>query len=453
MPSFAIENFGCRATEADAVALRHAMLSDGWTHSGDHDRAEVVILNTCTVTSAADSQSREAIRKIHRANPDARIIVTGCYAQRSPEEIAALDGVSCVVGNARQLEIPGLVRDFFPIEFLIGQAKAPASHPASTAPAPIFMSEMASESSIHSGAVESLTGDATRPILKVQDGCNNRCAYCIIPTVRGRSRSLEPDQVIAAVRRYAEAGVREVVLSGINLGSYGRDLSPRVAVEALVRRILDQTTIEQIRFSSIEPQHITEDFISLVASSQRVAHHFHAPLQSGSDRVLRSMHRWYRSTHYAARIERIREMLPHAAIGADVIAGFPGETDADFRQTCEFIESMPFTYLHVFSFSPRPGTEAGGLSNALPGHIIRERARTLRSIGERKTSAFRASQAGTELRALTLGRSTEAWTEAITSNYLKIRITGRHSSNQWLAIRLTSDANEIVPPVPAQPNR
>ncbi len=421
--------------------MRHAMLSAGWTHSPEHHDAEIVILNTCTVTSAADSQSREAIRKIHRSNPAARIIVTGCYAQRAPEEIAALEGVSCVVGNSRQNEIPGLARDFFPLVQLRHDTHQP---PIESGAAPILSGDIFAETTVHVGAAESLTGDATRPILKIQDGCNNRCAYCIIPSVRGRSRSLPPGEVVAAVRCYIEAGVREVVLSGINLGSYGRDLSPRIPLAVIVRRILDETSLEQLRFSSIEPQHITEDFVALVASSRRIAPHFHAPLQSGSDRILRAMHRWYRTAHYAARIELIRKMLPEAAIGADVIAGFPGESGSDFQATLEFVRQMPFSYLHVFSFSERPGTEASRLQTKLPVGAIRERARALRAIGAEKARAFRESQVGKQARALTLARSSGTFTEALTANYLKVRIAGRHAANQWHMVVPTANAEEIA---------
>jgi threonylcarbamoyladenosine tRNA methylthiotransferase MtaB len=439
MPTFSIENFGCRATEADAVALRHGMLTAGWTDVRAHDEAEVVILNTCTVTSAADSQSRDVIRKIHRANPGARIIVTGCYAQRAPEEIAALEGVSCVVGNSRQQEIPALTRDFFPLIQLSGHSIENASQVAA-----VFTGDIAAETTVQPGAAESLAGDSTRPILKIQDGCNNRCAYCVIPAVRGRSRSLRPDEIIAAVKGYVAAGTREIVLSGINLGSYGRDFSPRVSLATVVRRILDETSLEQLRFSSIEPQHITEDFVALVGSSQKIAPHFHAPLQSGSDRILRAMHRWYGAGHYAARIELIRHLLPHAAIGADVIAGFPGETDHEFQESLDFVRRMPLSYLHVFSFSARPGTEAAKLPNMLPGNIIKHRARALRAAADEKSQAFRASQAGAPMRALTLARSNDSWTEALTPNYLKVRIAGRHAANRWHSVTVAPSADQIL---------
>ena len=440
MPSFSIENFGCRATEADAAALRRELLASGLALADGHATAEVVVLNTCTVTDAADSQARDAVRKIHRTNPAARIVVTGCYAQRAPDEIAALDGVALVVGNSHQAQIPGLIgelgpsaagapTDFVPLARLNDDAMSLARGPAKILTGDIF-----AQTGVNipvSATADPSAADRTRPILKIQDGCNNRCSYCVIPFVRGRSRSLAPDAVVAEVRGMVNAGAREIVLSGINLGSYGRDLTPRAALADVVRRILDETELQRLRFSSIEPQDVTEDFVSLVASSPRLAPHFHVPLQSGSDRILRAMHRWYRAAHYAERMQLIRRLLPDAAIGADVIVGFPGETDADFDATAQFIAALPFTYLHVFSFSERPGTAAEHLGDRVPAHVIRERARALRALGEQKAAAFRASQSGRTLRALTLARGGDDWTEALTANYLKVRIPGRHPANEW----------------------
>jgi len=445
MPSFSIENFGCRATEADAAALRRELLASGMTLADGHATAEVVVLNTCTVTAAADSQARDAVRKIHRANPAARIVVTGCYAQRAPEEMASLDGVSLVVGNSHQSQIPVLIRDlhlsaadaptdFVPLARLNDDAMSLARGPAKILTGDIFA--QAGVNIPVSALADAAPADRTRPILKIQDGCNNRCSYCVIPFVRGRSRSLAPNTVIDEVRGLIAAGAREVVLSGINLGSYGRDLSPRAALGDVVRRVLDETDIERLRFSSIEPQDVTEDFVALVASSPRIASHFHVPLQSGADRILRAMHRWYRAAHYAERVQLIRRLLPGAAIGADVIVGFPGETDAEFDTTKQFVAGLPFTYLHVFSFSERPGTTAANLDARVPAQLIRERARALRALGEQKSSEFRASQAGRTLRALTLGRGGDDWTEALTGNYLKVRIRGRQPANEWHEVRV-----------------
>jgi len=439
LATFSIENFGCRATEADASALRRGLLDRGLTLAAQHDSADFVVLNTCTVTAAADSQAREAIRKIHRANPAARIVVTGCYAQRAPGELAAIEGVSQVVGNSHQREIPSLVEavrerritdssDFVPIDQLDRHSMSLARGPAKILTGDIF-----AESTVANAPATFEAGEDghTRPILKIQDGCNNRCSYCVIPFVRGRSRSLPPDDVVRDVRSLVSDGAKEIVLSGINLGSYGRDLVPRAGLAKVVRRILEESALDRLRFSSIEPQDITEDFVTLVASSGRIAPHFHVPLQSGSDRILREMHRWYRTGHYAERIRLIRRLLPDAAIGADVIVGFPGEGDDDSRATAEFLAQLPFTYLHVFSFSARPGTKAADFGDEVPTQTIRERARALRAISERKSKAFHTSQAGRNLRALTLARSGEDWTEALTGNYLKVRIEGRHPANEW----------------------
>ncbi len=453
MATFSIENFGCRATEADATAIRHQLLSSGLTPAASHASAGVIVLNTCTVTAAADAQAREAVRKIHVANPAARVIVTGCYAQRAPAELAAIPGVTCVIGNSHQAWIPGLALefasgvtqesargrvDFVPVDNL--QSYFPPSGAAKIITGDIF-----EQSSVQFAPSTFVAGDRTRPILKVQDGCNNRCSYCVIPFVRGRSRSLPPGQVISQIRALSEAGVKETVLSGINLGSYGRDFNPRVDLAGLVQRILDETPIERLRFSSIEPQDVTEDFVSLIASSARLAPHFHVPLQSGSDRILKAMHRWYRAAHYAQRLRVIRRAMPHAAIGADVIVGFPGESNEDFRETVAFIDGLPFTYLHVFSFSARPGTAGATLGDIVPASVIRERAQVLRTLGRKKSAAFRSSQSGSTVRALTLARSGDDWTEAITGNYLKLRLPGRRAANQWLELRLgTEDCLEEV---------
>jgi threonylcarbamoyladenosine tRNA methylthiotransferase MtaB len=468
MATFSLENFGCRATEADAAAMRRALRGAGWTMLDQHASSDVVVLNTCTVTSAADSQARDIVRKIHRANPSARILVTGCYAQRAPEDLAQLPGVSWVVGNSHQMEIPRLLRGLFAPGVDTPSAAGSVVNSSSDSPEPpsaraqdfVSLAILDTEPmSLARGPAKILTGDIfaqtvmqvspledsvgvpadrTRPILKIQDGCNNRCSYCVIPFVRGRSRSLPPNEGLEETRKLVAAGAKEIVLSGINLGSYGRDLVPRVELAYLVRRILNETAVEQLRFSSIEPQDVTEDFIALVAASLRIAPHFHVPLQSGSDRILRAMHRWYRAAHYAERLQLIRAALPDAAIGADVIAGFPGETDEDFNTTFDFITHLPFTYLHVFSFSARPGTKAADLGAPVSPAVTRDRARALRALGQQKAAAFRELQAGRTVRALTLARGGGTWTEALTGNYLKVRVEGRRAANLWCEARISS---------------
>src|SRR6266446_3869455 len=468
MPTFFIEQFGCRATQADGAALERQLLDRGCTSAPTPAAADIIVLNTCTVTASADAQARDAIRKLHAANPAVRLIVTGCYAQRAPEELAALPGVSWVVGNSHKPQIPQLIDSLStaapsagPVESASGFFPAAALHADSIAPfhsfvgaqhvAPHLVNILAGNifdrTEFLSAPVLGGEGKHTRPTLKIQDGCDSRCSYCVIPFVRGKSRSLPPDTVIHEIQRLSDSGYREIVLSGINLGTYGRDLSPRVEFEDLLRRILDETAVERLRISSIEPLDVTRDLVNLFASTDRIAQHFHMPLQSGSDRILAAMHRWYRAEHYARRVELVHECLPHAAIGADVITGFPGESEDDHAATMAFIERLPFTYLHVFSFSKRPGTKAATLASEVPGATIKRRARELRALGESKAAAFRQSQLGRTLRVLTLrpGDDLDSSTPpALSSNYLRFRIVGTFSANLWLDIQVTGEKETFL---------
>jgi threonylcarbamoyladenosine tRNA methylthiotransferase MtaB len=479
MAAFFIEQFGCRATQADAAAIERQLRARGFERASEADAADVVVVNTCTVTAAADAQARRAIRTIHRSNPAARIIATGCYAQRAPEELAALSGVEWVVGNSHKPEIPRLaeswrgknVDGFVPLELQANQITngfrqgTALAVPKSVAASGVLTPEVGPPAQILTGDVSALTdvlvapveggeADHTRPLLKIQDGCNQRCSYCVIPFVRGRSRSLTPDRVLEEIRALVTRGYREVVLTGIHLGSYGRDLPARADLLALVRRILDETPLERLRLSSIEPMDVTEDLIALVASTERIARHFHIPLQSGVDRILAAMHRWYRAEQYARRLEWIRAWLPDAAIGADVIAGFPSESQADHIATIEFIRALPFTYLHVFSFSARPGTPAASRTDSLPAETVAERARDLRALGAEKKSEFLREQIGRTMRVLTLNPPARpraaGSTRAISSNNLELRIVGRFPANQFLDVRATSASathleTEILP--------
>ena len=367
--------------------------------AGELGEADLVVLNTCTVTSTADDEVRQTVRRIHREHPDARILVTGCYAQRAPHEIAALPGVSFVVGNSHKTRIPELVSNGVPYHGQIEVGDIFAQHDFLSAP------------------VEDAAGDRTRPNLKIQDGCNNRCSFCIIPFVRGRSRSASPEQVITQVRTLAEK-YREIVLSGINLGRWGRDLGGQVRLAGLVRRLLEETPVERLRLSSVEPMDFSDDLLRLMADSPRIAKHVHAPLQSGSDRVLRRMHRKYRPRHYAERILKARAWMPECAVGADVMTGFPGETDAVFEESRTFIESLPFTYLHVFTYSERPGTPAAEEPAQIPVAVRKQRTHALRELSARKNLDFRRAMVGRTLSVVTLDEGARALSE----NYLKVTL-------------------------------
>ena len=495
MPGFFVENFGCRATQADGAALERQFEEQGLTRVSSTTQASVVVLNTCTVTAGADQDARAAIRRVRRQNPDARIVVTGCYAQRAPEEIAALPGVDLVVGNShkhqlaeifatsagvasrhtssalKQLDSSEAALDAGMPSF-IPLATLSAGSPKPEAGFPIFVSNIFAHTEFLAAPVFDAANERTRPNLKVQDGCDNRCSFCVIPYVRGQSRSLAMDRIIAEVQSLVAKGYRELVISGINLGRWGRDLSatsdhaetdalvrpgeqcsPRFSwpasrkpavrsrqprFEDLIRAILSETSLEKLRISSVEPMDWSDGLIALVASSPRIAKHAHVPMQSGSDAILRRMHRKYRPWHYREKIEKIRAAMPNAAIGADVMVGFPGESDAEFEATRQMIEELPFTYLHVFTYSPRPGTPAAAMKNQVPVQIARERNRILRELATEKKLAFMRSFIDKTVEAITLNvAGTDAdgeFTDALTDNFLKLRLHGRHEPNCWRTV-------------------
>jgi threonylcarbamoyladenosine tRNA methylthiotransferase MtaB len=412
MPRFFIQNFGCRATQADGAALEAQLTQRGLECAPDRHAADFVILNTCTVTSSADEDVRQTVRRVHRENPASRILVTGCYAQRSPEELAALPGVEWVVGNSHKTGIADLLSGVpYHSQILVGDIFA--SQDFLTAP------------------VMEAAADRARPNLKIQDGCNNRCSFCIIPFVRGRSRSSPGDFVVEQVRNLA-GRYREVVLSGINLGRWGKEPGSTLRLAGLIRRLLRETEIDRIRLSSVEPMDFSNDLLSLMAEAPRIAKHVHAPLQSGSDAVLRRMHRKYRPRHYADRILKARGLMPDAAIGADVMAGFPGETDTEFEENRAFIERLPFTYLHVFTYSERPGTAAAAMFDPVPMHVRRARSRILRELAAQKNLEFRRRMTGRKLSVVTL----EEPRTGLSSNYLKVALAAARPANQLLEVEI-----------------
>lgn len=443
---FYVQNFGCRATQADGAAIERQLAERGAVPAGTAAEADVVVVNTCTVTAAADADARNWIRRARRRNPAVRLLVTGCYAQRDPEALAGLPGVEWVVGNSHKQQVAELLAGdrsgagsncFVPLESL----SSPSSPETPPVPrAEILTGDVSRLKSVLVAPVFGSTEGRTRPTLKIQDGCNQRCAYCVIPSVRGRSRSLPTDEVIAQLQRLAAEGYQEVVLSGVDLGAWGQDLPGRPELPELTRRLLEETSVPLFRFSSLEPMDLTDEFIELLASTGRIARHLHAPLQSGSDRILRRMHRWYTRAQYAERIEAVTARWPGAAIGADVIVGFPGETDEDFEQTAELVERLPFTYLHVFSYSDRPGTKASALDGKVPPPVVRERSRRLRGMAARKGEQFRARQLGRTLRVLTLThRSDEGRREALSENYLQVLVRGpgdKIEPNRLLNVRV-----------------
>jgi threonylcarbamoyladenosine tRNA methylthiotransferase MtaB len=412
MARFFVQNFGCRATQADGAALEAQLAERGLAASAERETAELVILNTCTVTAEADSDARSTIRRVHRENPGARILVTGCYAQRAPDELAKMPGVEWVVGNSHKTQIA---------EILAGEVDYHGQ---------IVIGDIMQTRDILSAPVMDASGDRTRPNLKIQDGCHNRCSFCIIPFVRGRSRYSGADRIVQQVRALSSK-YKEVVLSGINLGRWGRESASTMRLPDLLRRLLDETAIERLRLSSIEPMDFSDDLLGLMAETPRISKHVHAPLQSGSDTILRKMHRKYRPRHYADRVTKARRLMPDAAIGADVMVGFPGETDELFEESRQFIQAMPFTYLHVFTYSERPGTPAASMSGAVPIRVRKERNRVMRELANDKNAAFRQSLLGREFTAVTL----DPPGLALTDNYVKATLDLPYTPNHLVRLR------------------
>lgn len=407
-----IRNFGCRATQADGAALEGLLEGCGLEVSSVAE-ADLVILNTCTVTSEADLDVRKSINRVRRENPEARILVTGCYAQRAAEELSRLPGVTWVVGNSHKTKIPEILSNHYHGQIHVG--------------------DILQTSEFLSSPVDDAFGGKTRPNLKIQDGCSNVCSFCIIPSVRGPSRSMAVEQVVDQVRSLAR-NYREIVLTGINLGRWGRErgfLTPdRMRFADLLRVILDETNVERLRISSIEPMDLSDDLIELIAAQPRIARHVHAPLQSGSDTVLKRMKRRYRVRHYEDRILKAHALMPEAAFGADVMTGFPGETNDEFRQTYDFIERMPFTYLHVFTYSERPGTPAASLPQV---RLVERKRRTrlLRELADTKNLTYRERQAGRRLSAVTMENGV-----ALTTNYLQVQQAQPRPANQLVDLEI-----------------
>ncbi len=413
--TFFIKTLGCKVNQCESEAIRNTLEASGFTDGSEGD-ADVVIVNTCTVTGKAAMQSRQAVRRSIRANPGARVLVTGCHAQTAPDELAAIDGVHLVVGTRDKHRIPEKV-----LESINGKdapdapvvAVSDVTHATRFAPLP--------------GVAH---GSRTRPFLKIQDGCNAFCTYCIVPHARGRSRSLPVDQVLAQIQQLGQLGYREVVLTGIHIGCYGMDLAPATDLKQLLDRIRGNGHIERIRISSIEPRELTEPIIELASTearcSGRLCAHFHIPLQSGDDDVLKRMHRPYDAGYFRQLVLRIVKRIPHAAIGVDTLIGFPGETDRSFETTYRLIQELPVAYLHVFPFSARKGTPAFSFSDPIPSEVIKARCSRMRQLGNRKRRDFYARHMGQTLTVLVeeSRNKPDGRLKGFSDNYISIRFDG-----------------------------
>ncbi len=408
---YSIVTFGCRVNQADSLRIEEDLRARGGEAVASSD-ADLVVVNTCSVTASADQGARQTIRRIARDNPSAQVVVTGCYATRRPDEVAALPNVVRVVGNHEK-------------DWLVQTTAVRFADGDGACGAPI----------------EPGVAGRTAYTLRVQIGCEERCSYCIIPTTRGAGRSLPVERVLSEVARVASAGFKEIALTGVHLGSYGRDLTPSTSLLSLLRALDSSPADVTFRVSSLEPMDCTEEIVALVsASGGRFAPHFHLPLQHASDRMLGLMRRPYTFGYYRALVDAIVDRLPHASIGTDMIVGFPGETDEDFRANLDYLPAAPLSHVHVFPYSDRPGTAAAAMSGKVPGAVIRERGARLRAIGAELGRRFRQRQEGTVRPGLTL----EDGTLVVTDNYLKVRIPAGLKRNHRVAVLVGPDVGTVV---------
>ncbi|MCX6243878.1 MAG: tRNA (N(6)-L-threonylcarbamoyladenosine(37)-C(2))-methylthiotransferase MtaB [Bacteroidetes bacterium] len=411
--TIAFHHFGCKVNFAEASALSRQFKERGFQIRNFHEPADVYVISTCVVTAVAEKKCRAAIRQAHKLNPEGKIAVIGCFPELSPGELEKMEGVSIVLGHSAKFTLPEEVeRLFTPGEY--GHPHLPSAND--------FVPSWS-------------LGDRTRSFLKIQDGCDYYCSYCTIPLARGHSRSDTIENVIKNAKEVAQAGIKEIVLTGVNIGDFGRHNNE--SFPGLVKALDKVEEVSRIRVSSIEPDLLNDEIIDLIASSGKFMPHFHIPLQSGSDTILKSMKRKYNTAHFASRIKKIREVLPLACIATDVIVGFPGETDADFRETYNYLEGLDLSYMHVFSYSKRENTLASKMPEPVQDRIKKERSHLLHQLSETKKKDFYLKNKGALARVLFEGDNSGGFMHGFTENYIKVRtLFDAELVNQIVEVRL-----------------
>ncbi|MDY6854791.1 MAG: tRNA (N(6)-L-threonylcarbamoyladenosine(37)-C(2))-methylthiotransferase MtaB [Thermodesulfobacteriota bacterium] len=415
MKKIALSTLGCKVNQYDSAVIRGLLESNGYTFVPFSQKADVYIINTCTVTNKADYQSRQLIRRSHRLNPDALIIVTGCYSKRAPLEIKEIPGVSYTVG----------IRDLKRVLALINRVSNRETQPEIKDSFPNFV-------------------EHTRAFLKVQDGCNSYCSYCIVPYTRGRSRSISKKDTIRSIFKLEEQGYNEIVLTGIHLGAYGWDLDPQFSLLDLLRSIEEQGVTCRIRLSSIEPMEFNDELIDFISSSRIICNHLHIPLQSGDNDILARMKRPYNILYFKKLIERLVSKIPDLNIGTDIIGGFPGESELNFKNTIDLIEKLPLGYIHVFPYSRRPGTIAASFPFQIDGKTIANRTETLRTLGQKKKESFYNRFTGKRLSVLIESKrdNSTGYLKGFSRNYISVLIDASDDQiNKEMSIRVTHIKN------------
>jgi threonylcarbamoyladenosine tRNA methylthiotransferase MtaB len=406
--SVALHTLGCKLNYSETSAIERLLENDGFVKKDFTDEADVYVINTCSVTENADKECRQLVRRIQRKTPQAMVVVTGCYAQLKPKEIAAVDGVDLVLGAAEKFNITSHLQQL-----------------TKGNPAKICSCDIEEVNGFHSSFS---INSRTRTFLKVQDGCDYNCSFCTIPMARGKSRSNSIENVLAEIQKIADEGVKEIVLTGINLGDFGKDDNGNKTAEdfySLLLAIEENKGVERYRISSIEPNLLSDKIIQLIAASKKIMPHFHIPLQSGSNKILASMRRRYKRELYAEKIALIKKLIPHCGIGVDVITGFPGEEEEDFNETVNFLKNLGVSYLHVFTYSERANTHALNIKPVVPVNVRNIRTKTLRNLSYKKLNDFIAKSTGETRKVLFEGQNKNGMMEGYTDNYIKISVPFR----------------------------
>jgi threonylcarbamoyladenosine tRNA methylthiotransferase MtaB len=410
----AIATLGCKTNQFESAAMSERLTTAGWSIVPFEAGADLVIVNTCTVTAATDSQSRNLIRRARRLHPACRVVVTGCYAQVDPQTLAAIPGVSLVLGNEEKRDL---------LQQLEEEGEA------------VRVSDIRQGASAEVATLGSFA-ERSRAFVQIQNGCDAFCAYCIIPYARGRSRSVPAEQVLQQVADFLDAGYPEIVLTGIHIGGYGGDLSPASTLTSLLHRLLNESGVQRLRLGSVEPTEIPDQLLELLAGSDALCPHLHIPLQAGDDAVLARMQRHYDSAFFRALLERIHFRLPEAAVGLDVIVGFPGESEEEFARTEAFLEELPFSHLHVFPFSRRPGTPAATMAGQIAAAVAKERAARLRALGEAKLAAYARRFMGRIMEVVVEGGSKQGLSRGLTRNYLTVLFPSSEQAEKVAQVRI-----------------
>ncbi|MGN6540884.1 MAG: tRNA (N(6)-L-threonylcarbamoyladenosine(37)-C(2))-methylthiotransferase MtaB [Ginsengibacter sp.] len=399
----ALHTLGCKLNYSETSAIERMLVNDGFVKKEFTDEADVYVINTCSVTENADKECRQLVRRVQRQSPEAMVVIIGCYAQLKPKEIAEIPGVDLVLGASEKFNITEHLKEL--------------THGDS---AKICSCEIEDLEGFHSSFS---LNDRTRTFLKVQDGCDYNCSFCTIPMARGKSRSNSTENVLSEIKKIKEAGVKEIVLTGINLADFGKNGSGIKTGEnfySLLKEIENLDGVDRYRISSIEPNLLTPEIIELVANSKKIMPHFHIPLQSGSNKILGMMRRRYKRELYAAKVEIIKNLIPHCCIGVDVITGFPGETESDFKETIDFLVDLEVSYFHVFTYSERANTFALNIEPVVPINVRHERTKILRSLSYKKMQQFTRNHSGETRKVLFEGKNKNGTMDGYTDNYIKI---------------------------------